>query len=91
MGSQALGKELMDSYGFDSKAVSVSAAVQRRAKILPAAIQDLFHKCNDVFPRPAFFMAMDFTLLTVLIFIFQRFLMIMAHITVPIIIQKVII
>ena len=55
MGSQTLGKELMDFYGFDSKAVSVSAMVQRRAKILPVAFQDLFHKFNDVFSQTSFF------------------------------------
>ena len=47
MGSQTLGKELMDFYGYDPKMVSVSAVVQRRAKILPAAFQHLFHKMKS--------------------------------------------
>ena len=55
MGCQTLGKELMDFYGFDSKAVSVPAAIQRIAKILSTAIQDLFHKFNDVFSQTSFF------------------------------------
>ena len=49
MGSQTLGKELMDFYILDSKMVSVSAVVQRRANILPAAFQYLFHKFNEAF------------------------------------------
>ena len=55
MGSQTLGKELMDFYGFDPKMVSVSAVVQRRAKILPAAFQHLFHKFNETFSQTNFF------------------------------------
>ena len=47
IGSQTLGKELMEFYDYDSKMVSVSAIVQQRAKILPAAFQYLFHKLND--------------------------------------------
>ncbi len=55
MGSQTLGKELMEFYDYDSKMVSVSAIVQRRAKILPAAFQYLFHKLNDAFSQADFF------------------------------------
>ena len=55
MGSQTLGKELMDFYGFDPKMVSVSAVVQRRAKILPTAFQHLFHKFNESFSQTCFF------------------------------------
>ena len=55
MGSQTLGKELMEFYDYDSKMVSVSAIVQRRAKILPAAFQYLFHKLNDAFSQTDFF------------------------------------
>lgn len=55
MGSQTLGKELMDFYGFDPKMVSVSAVVQRRAKILPTAFQHLFHKFNETFSQTNFF------------------------------------
>ena len=51
MGSQTLGKELMEFYGFDPKMVSVSAIVQRRAKILPTAFQHLFHKFNETFSQ----------------------------------------
>ena len=43
MGSQTLGSELMKFYGLNKKSVSVSAFVQRRANILPAAFQYLFH------------------------------------------------
>ena len=42
MGSQTLGSELMEFYGLNKKSVSVSAVVQRRAKILPAAFQYLY-------------------------------------------------
>ena len=55
MGSQTLGKELMDFYNFDPKMVSVSAVVQRRAKILPAAFQHLFHTFNESFSQTCFF------------------------------------
>ena len=55
MRSQTLNKELMDFYGFDSKMVSVSAVVQRRSKILPAAFQHLFHKFNESFSQTCFF------------------------------------
>ena len=55
MGSQTLGKELMDFYSYDSKMVSVSAIVQRRSKILPAAFQYLFHKFNEAFSQTNFF------------------------------------
>jgi len=55
MGSQTLGKELMEFYDYDSKMVSVSAIVQRRAKILPAAFQYLFHKLNGAFSQTDFF------------------------------------
>jgi len=55
MGSQTLGKELMDFYGFDPKMVSVSAIVQRRAKILPSAFQYLFHEFGKSFSQTNFF------------------------------------
>lgn len=55
MGSQTLSKELMDFYDFDPKMVSVSAVVQRRAKILPAAFRYLFHKFNESFSQTSFF------------------------------------
>ena len=55
MGSQTLGKELMDFYGFDPKMVSVSAVVQRRSKILPSAFQYLFHEFNNEFSQTNFF------------------------------------
>ena len=55
MGSQTLGKELIDFYGYDPKMVSVSAIVQRRSKILPAAFQHLFHKFNKTFSQNSFF------------------------------------
>ena len=55
MGSQTLGKELMDFYGYDLKTVSVSAIVQRRAKILPFAFQHLFYEFNKQFAQTNFF------------------------------------
>jgi hypothetical protein len=55
MGSQTLSSELMEFYGLDQKAVSVSAVVQRRAKILPAAFLHLFHKLNESFSQTCFF------------------------------------
>ena len=55
MGSQTLGKELMEFYDYDPKMVSVSAIVQRRAKILPTAFQHLFHKFNEAFSETNFF------------------------------------
>ena len=55
MGSQALSSELMEFYGLNQKAVSVSAVVQRRAKILPSAFLHLFHKFNESFSQTCFF------------------------------------
>lgn len=55
MGSRSLGKELMEFYDFNPKMVSVSAIVQRRAKILPDAFQHLFHKFNEAFSQTNFF------------------------------------
>lgn len=55
MRSQTLSKELMDFYEFDPKMVSVSAIVQRRAKILPSAFQYLFHEFNKSFAQTSFF------------------------------------
>lgn len=55
MGNQTLGNELMEFYGLDQESVSVSAVVQRRAKILPSAFQYLFHKFNEVFSQTSFF------------------------------------
>ena len=55
MGSHTLGKELMEFYDYDPKMVSVSAIVQRRSKILPAAFQYLFHKFNEAFSQTNFF------------------------------------
>ena len=55
MGGHTLGKELMEFYDYDPKMVSVSAVVQRRAKILPAAFQYLFHKFNEAFSQTNFF------------------------------------
>lgn len=55
MGSQTLGKELMNFYGFDPKMVSVSAIVQRRSKILSSAFQHLFQEFNKEFTQTNFF------------------------------------
>jgi hypothetical protein len=55
MGGKTLGKEIMEFYDYDSKMVSVSAIVQRRAKILPAAFQHLFHKFSEAFSQTNFF------------------------------------
>ncbi|MBP7187209.1 MAG: IS4 family transposase [Ruminococcus sp.] len=55
MGSQTLASELMQFYGLDKKSVSISAIVQRRAKILPNAFQHLFYKFNEVFSQTNFF------------------------------------
>lgn len=55
MGSQTLGKELMNFYGFVPKMVSVSAIVQRRSKILPSAFQYLFQEFTKAFPQTNFF------------------------------------
>lgn len=55
MGSRTLGKELLEFYHFDSKAVSVSAVVQRRMKIRPFAFQHLFYEFNREFSQTNFF------------------------------------
>ncbi len=88
MGSQTLGKELMQFYDFTPKMVSVSAIVQQRAKILPSAFQYLFHEFNNAFSKTNFFTDSDSTLLTALIYIFQLSLIITTLITTPMPIQK---
>lgn len=55
MGSQTLGKELMEFYDFNPKMVSVPTIVQRRSKILSSAFQHLFHKFNEAFSQTSFF------------------------------------
>ena len=55
MGSQTLGGELMEFYGLDKKSVSVSAIVQRSAKIDPFAFQHLFYEFNKAFSQTNFF------------------------------------
>ena len=55
MGSQTLGKEIMEFYDYNPEMVSVSAIVQRRVKILPTAFQHLFHKFNEAFSQTNFF------------------------------------
>ena len=45
----------MEFYDFNPKMVSVSAIVQRRSKILPAAFQYLFHEFNNEFSQTNFF------------------------------------
>jgi len=87
MGSQTLSKKLMEFYGFDSKMVSVSAIVQRRAKILPTAFQHLFHKFNGPSHRQISLTVTGFMLWTVLIFLL--FLMITALITTSMLIPRV--
>ena len=91
MGSQTLGKELMNFYGFDSKMVSVSAIVQRRSKILPSAFQHLFHEFNRAFSQTDFFTDTDCMPLTTLMYIYLLFLMIMELFIVQMINQKAII
>lgn len=55
IGSQTLGKELMNFYDFVPKMVSVFTIIQRRAKILPSAFQHLFHEFNKAFAQTYFF------------------------------------
>ena len=91
MGSQTLGKELMEFYDFNPKMVSVSTIVQRRSKILPATFQYLFHEFNNEFSQTNFFHGYRLYAVTVRIYIFQLFLMIRRHFTVQMMIQKAII
>ena len=50
-----LAKNLLEFYGLEQKAVSVSAIVQHKARILPSAFQYLFHKFNEAFSQTSFF------------------------------------
>lgn len=43
MGSESVGKNLMESFHFQEKAPSTPAFVQQRKKLLPKALEDLFH------------------------------------------------
>jgi hypothetical protein len=44
MGGSSIYKELLESQGYDVNTVTTSAFVQQRNKILPAALECLFHK-----------------------------------------------
>ncbi|TVX96225.1 IS4 family transposase, partial [Paenibacillus cremeus] len=44
MGGNSIYKELLESQGYDVNTASTSAFVQQRNKILPSAVESLFHK-----------------------------------------------
>lgn len=44
MGGNCLYKELFESQGYDVNTATTSAFVQQRNKILPSAVEFLFHK-----------------------------------------------
>ncbi|WP_224753692.1 hypothetical protein [Paenibacillus terricola] len=44
MGGNSLYKELLESQGYDANTATTSAFVQQRNKILPSAVEFLFHK-----------------------------------------------
>lgn len=88
MGSQTLGKELMNFYGFDPKMVSVSAIVQRYFR---RHFSICFMNSTEHFHRLIFFTDTGCMLLTALMYIYQLFLMIMELFIVQMINQKAII
>lgn len=52
MGGHSLRDEMMDCLDFEEMPASVSALVQQRNKILPEALEYLFHKFTDTCERP---------------------------------------
>ena len=52
MGGHSLRDEMLDCLDFKEKPASVSALVQQRSKILPEALEYLFHKFTDCCHRP---------------------------------------
>jgi hypothetical protein len=50
MGGNSIYKELLESQGYDIKTATTSAFVQQRNKILPSAVESLFHKFTQSFP-----------------------------------------
>jgi len=52
MGGHSLRDEMLDCPDFKKKPASVSALVQQRSKILPDALEYLFHKFTDCCHRP---------------------------------------
>ena len=52
MGGHSLRDEMLDSLAFKEKPASVSALVQQRSKILPEALEYLFHKFTDDCHKP---------------------------------------
>ena len=52
MGGHSLRDEMLDCLDFKEKSPSVSALVQQRSKILPEALEYLFHKFTDCCHRP---------------------------------------
>lgn len=52
MGGNSIYKELLESQGYDANTATTSAFVQQRNKILPSAVEFLFHKftqsCTDI-------------------------------------------
>ena len=52
MGGHSLRDEMLDSLGFKEVPASVSALVQQRSKILPEALEYLFHKFTDYCHKP---------------------------------------
>ena len=47
MGGQSLNLELLEYFSYDVETVTKSAFVQRRDKILPEALEQLFHRFTD--------------------------------------------
>ena len=52
MGGHSLRDEMLDCLDYKEKPASVSALVQQRSKILPEALEYLFHKFTDCCHRP---------------------------------------
>ena len=53
MGSHALRDEMLDCLDFDDTPATVSALVQQRSKILPSALEHLFHEFTRMCERPS--------------------------------------
>lgn len=53
MGAHSLRDEMLDCLDFDSTPATVSALVQQRSKILPSALEYLFHEFTRISERPS--------------------------------------
>jgi len=71
MGGNSIYKELLESQGYDVHTTTTSAFVQQRNKILPSAVEFLFHEFTQSYTDIKHYQGTDYLPLTVRIYISQ--------------------